>query len=364
MTVSRIYASYLPHKLLTYSNHAGPYLFMSCSLVAEDYDEQAKGADVPSNYLTGSLVSSVHRLKDSSNNDGGFFIFGDLSVKQEGRFRLRFTLYDKDERTEPPSFFFVSEIISNCFTVYSPKNFPGMSESTFLTRTFSDQGVKLRLRKDSRALTTRKRNRNAADSTESLLGRQIKRTTYDAPTNLGSFAGLNQMISPGGTQGLTGMPGPPGSQAHMSTSRAGSAMSARHPGTVLPLPTSGYYSQGYAQTPGQHDTTTAASFPTLPAYNNGYPTNYGMGQMLQQMPNPTGSPAQTYMSGFSTSTGRGMSSPYGIGSDQISQPSQDTTPRSLTMLGNQEPSRSMMETHSHEDAQRHMTGANGHYGGT
>lgn len=338
---------------------------MSCSLVAENYDDQTKGSDVPSNYLTGSLVSSIHRLKDSSNNDGGFFIFGDLSVKQEGRFRLRFTLYDKDERTDPPTFYFVSEIISNPFTVYSPKNFPGMSESTFLTRTFSDQGVKLRLRKDSRALTTRKRNRQAADSSDALLNRQIKRTSYERTPNLGSYAGLSQMISPGGPQGLGGMPGGAGSQTHMSATSASSSMAPRHPGAVLPLPTTGYYSQGYAQPPGQGDTTTGASFSTLPAYNNnGYSTGYGMGQMLQQMPNPTGSPAQTYMSGFSASTGRGMPSPYGIGSDQISQPSQDTTPRSLTMMGQHEHGRPMMDSHAHDDTQRQMAGSNGHYGGS
>ena len=36
--------------------------------------------------------------------------------------------------------------------VYSARNFPGMAESTFLSRSFGDQGVKLRIRKEPRVL--------------------------------------------------------------------------------------------------------------------------------------------------------------------------------------------------------------------
>lgn len=61
--------------------------------------------------LAGTLVSSLHRLKDVDNTgmssfnfkfyintqtllDGGFFVFPDLSVKIEGDFRLRFSLFE------------------------------------------------------------------------------------------------------------------------------------------------------------------------------------------------------------------------------------------------------------------------------
>lgn len=62
--------------------------------------------------LAGSLVSSLHRLKDVDNkgdldlkphsrhiltdiySDGGFFVFGDISVKVQGTFRLHFSLFD------------------------------------------------------------------------------------------------------------------------------------------------------------------------------------------------------------------------------------------------------------------------------
>ncbi|KAI8052586.1 velvet factor-domain-containing protein [Gilbertella persicaria] len=103
-------------------------------------------------YLSGTTVSSLYRLRDIDNSDGGFFVFGDLAVKKEGKFKLRFSLFEivdgqvKNRRT----------ILSNTFTVHIPKQFPGPIEATFLSRTFSDQGVKMRIRKEHR-LQSRKR---------------------------------------------------------------------------------------------------------------------------------------------------------------------------------------------------------------
>jgi hypothetical protein len=96
--------------------------------------------------LAGTLVSSLHRLKDTDNNDGGFFVFGDLSVKIEGFFKIQFTLYEvRGKEVE-----YITAITSEPFQVHPAKNWPGMAESTFLTRSFSDQGVRLRLRKEPR----------------------------------------------------------------------------------------------------------------------------------------------------------------------------------------------------------------------
>ena len=58
--------------------------------------------------LAGTCVSSLYRLKDQNNTgiiqssddrtsntaEAGFFVFGDLSVKKEGDFRLRFYLFE------------------------------------------------------------------------------------------------------------------------------------------------------------------------------------------------------------------------------------------------------------------------------
>lgn len=128
----------------------GPYLLMTCSLVPEHYGQSGAGEslELPSNFLVGTLASSIHRLRDADNAEGGFFVFGDLSVRREGQFRLRFALYDRDGYSPWADYVFVAELISNVFTVFPAKLFPGMGESTALTRAFSDQGVKLRLRRE------------------------------------------------------------------------------------------------------------------------------------------------------------------------------------------------------------------------
>lgn len=123
-----------------------PYYFMTCSLIGTE-----GGLTPPPNIgasLAGTVVSSLHRLKDAENVDGAFFIFGDLSVKVEGKFRLQFNLYEIYD----DCCLHVHYAQSNVFTVHGTKNFPGMGESSPLTRTFSDQGVRLRLRKEPRTL--------------------------------------------------------------------------------------------------------------------------------------------------------------------------------------------------------------------
>lgn len=142
-----------------------PYFFCSCALAPENENSPNPAP----NSIVGNLVSSLHKLKDSDNSDGGFFVFGDLSVKQEGRFRLQFDLFELRDG----DCIHRTSVRSNVFTVHSPKNFPGMSESTFLTRSFSDQGVRLRLRKDSRSLSSRKRASAAADISQMMPRKTI-----------------------------------------------------------------------------------------------------------------------------------------------------------------------------------------------
>ncbi|KAL1880588.1 hypothetical protein VTK73DRAFT_5393 [Phialemonium thermophilum] len=147
-----------------------PYLIMSCQLIKAD-DE--KDPQPMTNALLGTIVSSLYSLKDTDNSLGGFFVFGDLSVKCEGHFRLEFTLFEL--RLAEKECYLLATTRSDTFTVYPQKFFPGMAESTFLTRSFSDQGVRLRLRKDSRSITTRKRNSTVAD-----FARQYPRRDHDS----------------------------------------------------------------------------------------------------------------------------------------------------------------------------------------
>lgn len=163
---------------------------MSCSLLKGD---ESAGKDPLPSYLIGTVVSSLHRLKDTDNQDGGFFVFGDLSCKVEGKFRLLFTLYQM-QKTEC---YHITSTISDVFQVYPTKSFPGLAESTFLTRSFSDQGVRLRLRKDSRSMTTRKRNAKAAE-----FARKNQVQQHDRRVLTGRTGGTDDSSSYGNMAGV------------------------------------------------------------------------------------------------------------------------------------------------------------------
>ncbi|KAK9383920.1 velvet factor-domain-containing protein [Kockiozyma suomiensis] len=122
-----------------------PFFFMCANLCDPVRDQPVPRP--PSETLAGTLVSSLHRVRDEDDREGGYFVFGDISVKLEGRFRLQFSLFEMlDSQVE-----FITSIMTDVFTVYSAKQFPGVLESTALSRQFSDQGVRLRLRKETGA---------------------------------------------------------------------------------------------------------------------------------------------------------------------------------------------------------------------
>ncbi|KAI7886404.1 velvet factor-domain-containing protein [Mucor mucedo] len=121
-----------------------PFYFMVVNIV----HTQNQSVLLPSlEYLSGSTVCSLYRLRDIDNTDGGFFVFGDLAVKKAGVYKLHFSLFelvgDKVETHKA--------MYSNEFTVYTSKQYPGVIESSFLSRTFSDQGIKIKVRKESRS---------------------------------------------------------------------------------------------------------------------------------------------------------------------------------------------------------------------
>lgn len=165
-----------------------PYLIMSCQLIKAD---EEKDPQPTTNALLGTIVSSLYSLKDTDNSLGGFFVFGDLSVKCEGQYKLEFTLFEL--RLAEKECYLLATTRSDSFTVYPQKFFPGMAESTFLTRSFSDQGVRLRLRKDSRSITTRKRNSTVADFTRQYSRHDDSQNHRDHPVRSNS---LNDATAP------------------------------------------------------------------------------------------------------------------------------------------------------------------------
>nr|POE53412.1 developmental and secondary metabolism regulator mve1 [Quercus suber] len=113
--------------------------------------------------LTGTPVAGMVYLDRPSA--AGYFIFPDLSVRHEGKYRLSFSLFE--ELKNPKDFDKVAdasqpsnggdahvthrlEVKSVPFTVFSAKKFPGLAESTSLSRMVAEQGCRVRIRRDVR----------------------------------------------------------------------------------------------------------------------------------------------------------------------------------------------------------------------
>lgn len=129
-----------------------PYLFVQTFLIgATDSDPEP---DL--NSLTGNTCTSGHVVKDDRGVHNMMFCLNDISVKKEGTYRLKFCLFKLNTSTGDVES--LTSICSQPFTTYSGRHFPGMSESTSMTRLLVDAGVRLRLRKESKAMSTKKKN--------------------------------------------------------------------------------------------------------------------------------------------------------------------------------------------------------------
>ncbi|KAI0397214.1 velvet factor-domain-containing protein [Xylariaceae sp. FL0594] len=146
--------------------------------------------------LTGFPVSGCCYL--DRPDQAGYFLFPDLSVRHEGRYSLIFSLYeliknegDLDPATPgdepglplPIDACHRMDLKSAEFTVYSAKKFPGLTESTNLSRVVADQGCRVRIRRDVR-MRRRDVNTKPADSDEysnSAEGEFAKRRGTQTP---------------------------------------------------------------------------------------------------------------------------------------------------------------------------------------
>nr|POE63212.1 velvet complex subunit b [Quercus suber] len=105
--------------------------------------------------LIGSLTVNASRLNDPDNNTNYWFVLQDLSVRTEGFFRLKMNFIDVGATTggglnkgKAPV---LAWVFSDAFQVFSAKKFPGVIESTALSKCFASQGIKIPIRKDTKA---------------------------------------------------------------------------------------------------------------------------------------------------------------------------------------------------------------------
>ncbi|EXM10294.1 hypothetical protein ACKRZS_010476 [Fusarium odoratissimum] len=105
--------------------------------------------------LIGSLAASAFRLEDTEGQSGIWFVLQDLSVRTEGTFRLRFSFVNvgrpggQGTNVNQGRAPILSSCYSESFHVYSAKKFPGVCESTPLSKKFANQGIKIPIRKDA-----------------------------------------------------------------------------------------------------------------------------------------------------------------------------------------------------------------------
>lgn len=171
-----------------------PYYFMFASLAKPDDDAELHWLkDGKTRCTTGSVVSSLYHLKDTENRneDAGFFVFPDLSVRTEGSYRLKLSLFEVVGNTVRHC----KSIYSSPFYVYTAKKFPGMEESTPLSCSLADQGIKIRIRKDIRV-----RKRPIAALTNPIEGEKADDEREDEHPN--------NITPPSGTIGKRARHGP------------------------------------------------------------------------------------------------------------------------------------------------------------
>jgi hypothetical protein len=133
----------------TWEEQPSPFYVIHAGLWSPDMEAEQNilyTLNAPIRILTGSLVSSGHFLKDINDELTTFFVFPDLSVRIDGKYRLKFMLMDISEPVSRVK----ATVFSDIFTVYQAKKFPGMIESTELSRCLSEQGLKIPIRKDHR----------------------------------------------------------------------------------------------------------------------------------------------------------------------------------------------------------------------
>ena len=159
---------------ITFSHNANFFLYTT--LESARSIAQGRGSAIPSSFpvLTGMPVAGMAYLDRPS--PAGYFIFPDLSVRHEGKYRLSFNLYEELKETKDADVnspltdpehphhglmrsspmapqahvHFRLEVKSEPFVVFSAKKFPGLAESTSLSRVVADQGCRVRIRRDVR----------------------------------------------------------------------------------------------------------------------------------------------------------------------------------------------------------------------
>ena len=151
-------------------------LALHCTLLSHDGKEDE--TEVPpqelgmpsTRRLMGTLVASPYQAKDEHGIAGTFFVFPDLSCRSPGKYRLRYKLLRVDPTNMTPGAVHgsVASIVTDIFSVYSAKDFPGMRASSALLKSLRRQGLNVGVKKGSEARKGRGKGKkdNGSDDDE------------------------------------------------------------------------------------------------------------------------------------------------------------------------------------------------------
>lgn len=117
----------------------------------------ANGTPTPSR-LSGTTVVSLTHVRNPPPGKF-FFILNDLSIRQEGYYKLKFRVFEVP--LSHPFVYLRGEVESDVVTVYSPKKFPGLGKSSSLIKELALKGMKVRVRKESTLQNQRKKKSSA-----------------------------------------------------------------------------------------------------------------------------------------------------------------------------------------------------------
>ncbi|KAI9785524.1 MAG: velvet protein [Geoglossum umbratile] len=188
---------------ITFSHNANFFLYATLEAARPIAQGRLPPAAASIPVLTGVFVSGMAYLDRPT--PAGYFIFPDLSVRNEGKYRLSFNLYEevkdmKDADAEPAKNHpdhannkhkmvgpmapkqhvdWRLEVKSKPFTVFSAKKFPGLAESTSLSRIVAEQGCRVRIRRDVRM---RRRENKAGKDLEEYDEEAMYQRARETPT--------------------------------------------------------------------------------------------------------------------------------------------------------------------------------------